>query len=95
MEITKELVEYLEGLGRISLSEEEALKTREDLGSILGYMDKLNELDTTGVLPLSHASSRTNVMREDIVTREDMRDEILSNAPNSKDGMFLVKKTFD
>ena len=67
----------------------------KDLGSILGYIDKLNELDTAGVEPMSHAFGRTNVFREDEVTNDDMRDAILQNAPESKDGAFLVPKTVE
>ncbi len=95
MEITEELIDYLQKLGRIRLSEEDRQKTMKDLGSIMGYIDKLNELDTTGVEPLSHANGRTNVMREDVVTNSDMRDKVLSNAPKSSEGTILVPKTFD
>ena len=49
MEITSDLIDYLQKLGRIRLSEEDKQKTMKDLGSIMGYIDKLNELDTTGV----------------------------------------------
>lgn len=95
MEITEELIDYLQKLGRIRLSEEDRQKTMKDLGSIMGYIDKLNELDTTGVEALSHANGRTNVMREDVVTNDDMRDKVLSNAPKSSEGTILVPKTFD
>ena len=95
MEITTELVEYLEKLGRIKLSPEEEERTLKELGSILGYIDKLGELDTTGVEPLSHAFGRTNVVREDVVTNGDMQDLILANAAESKDGAILVPKTVE
>jgi aspartyl-tRNA(Asn)/glutamyl-tRNA(Gln) amidotransferase subunit C len=95
MEITMELISYLEKLGRISLTEEEKEKTRIDLSSILGYIDKLNELDTDSVEPLSHAFPITNVFREDVVTNSDRRDVILSNAPDKKDGCFKVPKTVE
>ncbi|SMC38491.1 aspartyl/glutamyl-tRNA(Asn/Gln) amidotransferase subunit C [Oscillospiraceae bacterium] len=95
MEITSELTDYLQQLGRIRLTPEEQEKTMKDLGSILGYIDKLNELDTAGVEPMSHAFGRTNVFREDEVTNDDMRDAILQNAPESKDGAFLVPKTVE
>ncbi len=49
MEITSELIDYLQKLGRIRLSEEDREKTMRDLGSIMGYIDKLNELDASGV----------------------------------------------
>ena len=95
MDITMDLISYLEKLGRIRLTDEEKEKTRIDLGSILGYIDKLNELDTDSVEPLSHAFPITNVYREDVVTNGDRRDAILSNAPAQKDGSFKVPKTVE
>ena len=95
MEITLDLISYLEKLGRIKLTDDEKAKTLIDLRSILGYIDKLNELDTDSVEPLSHAFPITNVYREDIVTNTDRRDAILSNAPAQKDGSFKVPKTVE
>lgn len=95
MEITKDLVRYLESLGRLELSPEDEERTQKDLGDILGYIDQLSELDTEGVEPLSHASGVANVMRGDKVINEDMRDAVLQNAPETKDGTILVPKTFD
>ena len=54
MEITNELVNYLEKLGRIELDDEQKIKTKKDLQDILSYIDTLNELDTDNVEPLSH-----------------------------------------
>ena len=59
------------------------------------YIDTLNELDTSGVEPMSHVFPVNNVFREDVVTNEDDREEILANAPEAKDGAFVVPKTFD
>lgn len=95
MEITTDLVKYLESLGRISLSAEEEEKTRKDLGDILAYIDKLNELDTQGVEPMSHAFGRSNIFREDEVSNGDLRESILSNAPETKEGTILVPKTVE
>ena len=95
MEITKDLIDYLQKLGRIRLSEEDQVKTMKDLGSILGYIDMLNELDTTGVEPMSHAFGRTNVFREDEVSNDEMQEAILANAPESKDGAIVVPKTVE
>ena len=95
MEITKDLVQYLENLGRLELSPEDEEKTQKALGDILGYFDHLSELDTEGVEPLSHAAGAVNVTREDVIANEDMRDAVLSNAPETKDGTILVPKTFD
>jgi len=90
-----DLISYLEELGRIRLTEEERAKTLIDLKSILEYMDKLNELDTSSVEPLSHAFPLTNVYREDVVTNQNLRDAILANAPTQKDGCFKVPKTVE
>ena len=90
-----DLISYLEELGRIRLTDEEKAKTLTDLKSILEYMDKLNELDTSSVEPLSHAFPLTNVYREDVVTNGDLRDAILANAPTQKDGCFKVPKTVE
>lgn len=95
MEISRELISYLEELGRIRLTEEEKTKTEKDLGAIVGYIDKLNELDTDGVEPLSHAFPYTNVFREDVVTGTDRREEVLSNAPEQKNGCFKVPKAVE
>ena len=88
-------LDYLQKLGRIRLSEEDKQKTMKDLGSIMGYIDKLNELDTTGVEPLSHVFGRTNVVREDEVTNGDMRDKIIGNAARKSEETILVPRTFD
>lgn len=95
MTIDKELVKYLESLGRIELTEEQREATEKDLQDILTYIDTLNELHTDGVEPLSHSFPVTNVMREDTVAMHNTRDDILQNAPEEKDGCFVVPKTVD
>ena len=62
---------------------------------MLNYIDKLNELDTTGVEPMSHVFPVQNVFREDVVVNGDDRENILKNAPEEKDGSFVVPKTVD
>ena len=63
--------------------------------AMLDYIDTLNELDTSGVEPMSHVFPVNNVFREDVVTNGDDREEILANAPEAKEGAFVVPKTFD
>ena len=65
------------------------------MGKMLDYIDKLNELDTSGVEPMSHVFPVNNVFREDVVTNGDDRDNLLANAPEQKDGCYKVPKTFD
>ena len=65
MQITPDLIKYLETLARITLNEEEEKKVGSELQDILTYIDMLNELDTDGVEAMSHCFPVTNVMRED------------------------------
>ncbi len=95
MQIDKDLVMYLEKLGRIELSEAQRAATEKDLQDILTYIDTLNELDTDGVEPASHSFPIANVMREDEVTNTARPEAILQNAPNSRDGCFVVPKTVE
>ena len=62
---------------------------------IINYMDTLNQLDTTGIEAMSHAFPVKNVFREDVVVNGDDRENILKNAPEQKDGAFVVPKTFE
>lgn len=95
MQITPELVDYVAALARLRLSEEERLGAQRDLGRILGYVGKLEELDTEGVTPMSHAFPVQNVFREDVALPSMARDDVLKNAPQQKDGCFLVPKTVE
>ncbi len=93
--ISDETIEYVGILAKLELSGEEREQAKKDMGSMLDYIDKLGELDTTGVEPMSHVFPVQNVFREDVVTNGDMREDILKNAPGEKDGMFIVPKTFE
>ncbi|MGN0524493.1 Asp-tRNA(Asn)/Glu-tRNA(Gln) amidotransferase subunit GatC [Eubacterium sp.] len=95
MQITPDLIKYLEKLARITLSEDEEKKVGNELQDILTYIDMLNELDTDGVEAMSHCFPVTNVMREDEVAPSMSPDEIVANAPESQDGYFVVPKTVD
>ena len=93
MQITPDLIKYLESLARITLTEEQEKKVGTELQDILTYIDMLNELDTDGVEAMSHCFPVTNVMRDDVVEPSMTPDEITANAPESQDGCFVVPKT--
>ena len=95
MQITPDLIKYLEKLARITLTEDEEKKVGNELQDILTYIDMLNELETDGVEAMSHCFPVTNVMREDEVQPSMSADEIVANAPESQDGCFVVPKTVD
>ncbi|MDO4267275.1 MAG: Asp-tRNA(Asn)/Glu-tRNA(Gln) amidotransferase subunit GatC [Eubacteriales bacterium] len=93
--ITDETIEYVGILAKLELSSEEKEAAKNDMGRMLDYIDKLNELDTAGVEPMSHVFPINNVFREDVVTNGDERELILKNAPETKDGAFKVPKTVE
>jgi aspartyl-tRNA(Asn)/glutamyl-tRNA(Gln) amidotransferase subunit C len=93
--ISDETIAYVGILAKLELSEEEKQQAKKDMGSMLDYIDKLGELDTSAVEPMSHVFPVNNVFREDVVTNTDERDLILKNAPEEKDGMFVVPRTFE
>ena len=93
--INDETIEYVGILAKLELSDEEKEQAKSDMGRMLDYIDKLGELDTTDVEPMSHVFPVQNVFREDVVTNGDTRERLLTNAPEQKDGMFMVPKTFE
>ena len=93
--ISDETIEYVGILAKLELSDEEKEQAKKDMANMLAYIDTLNELDTSGVEPMSHVFPVNNVFREDVVTNGDDREEILANAPEAKEGAFVVPKTFD
>lgn len=93
--ISDETIEYVGILAKLELSDEEKEQAKKDMGRMLDYIDKLNELDTEGIEPMSHVFPVDTVFREDVVTNGDDRDQMLANAPQKKDGTYMVPKTFD
>ena len=93
--ISDETIEYVGILAKLELSAEEEEQAKSDMGRMLDYIDKLGELDTTDIEPISHVFPGQNVFREDVVTNSDTREQLLSNAPEQKDGMFMVPRTFE
>ena len=92
--ITDETLEHVGILAKLALSEEEKEQARQDMNRMLQCIDKLNELDTEGMEPLSHVFPVQNVFREDEVLNGDGREDTLLNAPERKGDMFVVPKTF-
>lgn len=93
--ITREVIEYIEILAKLELTDTEKEAAKKDMTTMLDYIDMLDELDTEGITPMSHVFPAVNVFREDRVCNGDMQEEILSNAPAVKDGAFKVPKTLE
>jgi len=85
-------VKYVAHLARLSLSSEEEQKIGAQLGSILGYIEKLKEVDVSGVEPTAHAFPLVNVTRADEVRPSMSQEEAVRNAPAQANGLFIVPK---
>lgn len=94
MKLTLDQVKKVAKLANLPLTPEEEEKYSEQLSAILGYFDKLNEVDTTNIEPTFNVTGQSNVMREDETAPCLSQEEALSNAPKMKDSMFETKGVF-
>ena len=85
-------VKYIAHLARLSLTAEEEQKIGAQLSSVLGYIEKLKEVDVSGVEPTAHAFPLVNVTRPDEVRPSLSNEEALANAPAHANGLFIVPK---
>jgi aspartyl-tRNA(Asn)/glutamyl-tRNA(Gln) amidotransferase subunit C len=92
MSVTLTDVEHIAKLARLEFSPDEMEKFTHQMNDILAYIDKLNELDTSNVEPLSHVIELNNVFRDDEVRPSLPAEEALKNAPTRTDTMFKVPK---
>ncbi|BDU50917.1 Asp-tRNA(Asn)/Glu-tRNA(Gln) amidotransferase subunit GatC [Haliovirga abyssi] len=92
MALTKEDVLKIAGLSRLEFKEEEVQKFQSQLNDILKYVDKLSEVDTENVEPLSHAIDLKNALREDVVKKSVSNELAMKNAPQEEEGTFIVPK---
>lgn len=95
MSVTIEEVRYIAKLARLRFSDAEEERLAKQLSAVLEYMEKLNELDTSDVPPMSHVLDLHNVARSDAVKHRISRDEALKNAPDADDAYFRVPKVID
>jgi len=92
MKITKEEILHVAHLARLEIGEAAIEKFAAQIGNILEYVDLLNQADTAGVRPTSHALALSNAFREDVETQHLPREVSLGNAPEQEGGNFLVPK---
>lgn len=95
MKISKEEVLHVAKLARLKLSDSEAEALSKDMESIIGFADKLNELDTEGIVPTAHAIPMSNAFREDVVKPSYPCEDMLKNAPAAEDGGYTVPKVVE
>ncbi|MGC4037217.1 MAG: Asp-tRNA(Asn)/Glu-tRNA(Gln) amidotransferase subunit GatC [Chitinophagaceae bacterium] len=92
MEVNDALIDKLAHLARLKFEASEKNEIKTDLQKMISFVEKLNELDTTGVAPLLHMSNEVNVLRDDEVKGSISREEALKNAPAHDDQFFKVPK---
>ena len=88
-------IQYVANLARVALTPEEEQRLGSQLQNILGYIEKLNEVDVSGVEPTAHAFPLVNVMRPDVVTGSLSHEDALKNAPAKAGGLFVVPKVVE
>lgn len=92
--ISDEMVDYVGILTKLELTEQEREDAKIDMGKMLDYIDIMKNVDTSDAEPLSHIYDTYNVLRKDEVTNSDRCKELIKCAPESKENMYVVPKTF-
>jgi len=95
MKIDKKTVEKMAHLARLEFKDKDEQAIIKDLNKILDWMEKLKELNTEGIEPLTHLSPETNVMREDEPDNKVSHQQGLKNAPKKDSDYFRVPKVLD
>jgi len=95
MAVTIKEVDHIAKLAKLKFSDAEKEKLQTELNSILGYIDKLNELNLENVEPLENVNDTENVFREDVTGESLTKEEALKNAPDKTDNFFKVPKVLD
>ena len=92
MQVNEELVDRIATLAKLEFSGEQKQEIISDLNQIISFVEKLNELDTTGVEPLVYMTEETNVLRPDVSEKTISKDEALKNSPDHDSDFFRVPK---
>ena len=95
MSVDKDTVKRVARLARIAVSDAEAEALQAELNTILGFVEQLNEVDVTGVEPMTSVVAMTMKMRDDVVTEGDEAEKIVANAPAREDHFFVVPKVVE
>jgi len=95
MKITEKDILHTASLACLNINEDEFSQTIKDLKNILTYFNKLQDLDTTDILPFTHSSETENRLREDIPEKSLPQEKILENAPSTKDSFLKVPRIIE
>jgi aspartyl-tRNA(Asn)/glutamyl-tRNA(Gln) amidotransferase subunit C len=95
MSVDTATVKKVASLARIAISDEDAARLAPELNNILGWVEQLGEVDTSGVEPMTAVIPNTLRLRADVVTEGGIRDQVLANAPQGEHGFFTVPKVVE
>jgi aspartyl-tRNA(Asn)/glutamyl-tRNA(Gln) amidotransferase subunit C len=95
MKVNEQLIGHLSHLARLQFDTQAGLEMVNDLNRILGFVEKLEEVDTSGVEPLIYMTGETNILRKDEVMQSITQDEALKNAPKKDSDYFRVPRFID
>ncbi|GAB3642118.1 Asp-tRNA(Asn)/Glu-tRNA(Gln) amidotransferase subunit GatC [Spirosoma arcticum] len=95
MKVDHEALQKIAHLARLEISPEEETDLLNSLNGVLTWMEQLNEVDTTGVAPLTHLSDETNVLRDDVASNHLPRERALASAPQHDGQFFEVPKVLE
>jgi aspartyl-tRNA(Asn)/glutamyl-tRNA(Gln) amidotransferase subunit C len=93
--LSKRDVAHIAHLARLAVSEEESTEVAGKLSRIIELVDRLKQVDTTGVTPMAHPLNMAQRLRPDVVTEVDRRGEYQKNAPQAADGLYLVPRVIE
>jgi aspartyl-tRNA(Asn)/glutamyl-tRNA(Gln) amidotransferase subunit C len=95
MSLNTDDIKRIAHLARIEINEQEAAATLTKLSGILGLIEQMQAVDTTGIVPMSHSQDVEQRLREDVVTQTNQREVFQAIAPLTEDGLYLVPKVIE
>jgi aspartyl-tRNA(Asn)/glutamyl-tRNA(Gln) amidotransferase subunit C len=95
MSVDKDTVRRIAKLARLALDESRVELMAQELNGIMAWMEQLNEVDVTGVAPMTSVVEQTLKMRDDVVTEGGNADALMANAPGGEDHFFVVPKVVE
>lgn len=88
-------IQKLANLAKLEINDETVAETAQSITEVLALVDQLQDANTDGVAPMAHPLDAIQTLRIDMVSEENMRDQLMANAPASQDGLFLVPKVVE
>ena len=95
MSVDEKTVRHIARLARIALGDEQVAPMADELNAILGWIEQLNDVDVSGVPPLTSVVAQQLRMRDDVVTEGGQADALMANAPQTEDHFFVVPKVLE